>query len=129
MSGIAELAMAMTKGSKARVTANKYIIEITKNFNNGIKMNIITSFEMGGDENWLILDDEKIIQPNEINQPFSKGYYKMVYEDLSKTDIKHILSSKVLTIHAKKINTDKYLDHNIPLKNFEVGYQEFIKHL
>jgi len=127
MSGIMDMVLA---NSKATVTSQglgeKFILLFSRE-NDKIQLKVITSFKLQDKENWLILDDENILQPNTINNYFIEDYYYVLYENLSQKEIDLLLSSSELTFKYKNINSDKYNKHNMTLEYFDVAYNAFFK--
>lgn len=126
MSGISDMVLSMMKNTKVKVTHDTFLLEFKNNFDGNPQLNVITSFKISGNKNWLILDEEYILQPDSINNEYIKGTYAMIYNKISEKDIEKIKKAKVLTIHVKKSGTRKYIKHNIPLTYFNIAYSEYI---
>jgi len=127
MSGIMDMVLANSKGTVISQGLGEKFILLFSHENDKIQLKVITSFKLQDKENWLILDDENILQPNTINNYFIEDYYYVLYENLSQKEIDLLLSSSELTFKYKNINSDKYNKHNMTLEYFDVAYNAFFK--
>lgn len=127
MSGIMDMVLANSKATVISQGLGEKFILLFSHENDKIQLKVITSFKLQDKENWLILDDENILQPNSINNYFIEDYYYVLYENLSQKEIDLLLSSSELTFKYKNINSDKYNKHNMTLEYFDVAYNAFFK--
>jgi len=124
MSGILEMAL-QGSGGKVVGLGEKFILVFTYK-DNTYQVKMITSFKLKGNENWLIIDDEIILQPTNINNFYTDGYYYTVYH-LNKNQIKELLKGSELAFKFKSENSDKYRKHKLSLEYFDVAYKAFDK--
>ncbi|CAA6819538.1 MAG: Unknown protein [uncultured Sulfurovum sp.] len=126
MSGIMDMVLANSKGTVISEGLGEKFILLFSQEDKKIQLKVITSFKVKDKENWLILDDESILQPDSINNYFTEDYYYVLYESLSSKEIDLLLSSSELTFKYKNINSDEYNKHNMILEYFDEAYRAFI---
>jgi len=93
--------------------------------NNQIFMNVITTAEFEGNDNWIILDDLDIIEPNHVNFVEWDEKFSLASFPLSDNEIIKIKEAKKITIRVKLKLMSKHLNISIPLTYFNSAFSKF----
>jgi len=117
--------------NKKFVTKDLFYIRFIK-FDKSIDLHVIINesyknFVEEDEENWIVLDDVEIIEPDAIYKTRTDKNIFLSYCPLSEAEIKKIISAKKMSIHLKMKKFNDYVNLLIPLTYFEVAFQKFLK--
>ena len=115
------LLKAMTLG-KGRVSEDIYVVNFLK-INNIINFSVAHNYEIEGDENWLVLNDEVVLPYSIETRKNDDGFYRLRFRMTS--ELYELLDkAETFTLKLKKKGKSKPTEFTIPMHTFAEPFAE-----